>query len=203
LVRLNIDVLVTYSNPAVLAAKQATTTIPIVIAISGDAVGSGLIASLNRPGGNVTGQTFFNPELNAKRLEILKEALPQSRRVAVLFNPSNTIARSILQAMALPAVPLKLDLQQFEVRRSDEFEGAFSAMVTGHVDALVVGHRLEIDGRSWRTAHHDRPVKKSDAPKPPATMRPPAVNSASRSLTTAVVAAEISAALPMLHHGWR
>src|SRR6201993_3022655 len=138
LVRLNIDILVTYSNPPVLAAKQATTTIPIVIAISGDAVGSGLIASLNRPGGNVTGQTFFHPELNAKRLEILKAALPHSSRVAVLFNPSNTIARSILQAMALPAVSLKLDLQQFEVRRSNEFGGALSAMGTGHVDALVV-----------------------------------------------------------------
>src|ERR1700730_4188308 len=138
LVRLDIDVLVTYSNPGVLAAKQATTTIPIVIAISGDAVGSGLVGSLNRPGGNLTGQTFFNPELNAKRLEILKEALPQSTRIAVFFNPTNPITFRVVQAMALTASSLGLELANFEVRRPGELASTFSTMVAKQVDAVAV-----------------------------------------------------------------
>src|SRR6516164_6972514 len=75
LVALNVDVLVTYATPGALAAKRATTTIPIVVAVTADAIRSGLVPSLSRPGGNLTGQTFFHPELNAKRLELLKEAL--------------------------------------------------------------------------------------------------------------------------------
>jgi putative ABC transport system substrate-binding protein len=137
LVHLQVDVLMTHSNPGVLAAKQATTTIPIIMIISGDAVGSGLVRSLNRPGGNVTGQTFFNPELNAKRLEFLKEMLPQIHSVATLFNPNNPIAQRVLQAMALMAVSLKLEIKHLELRQSDELASAFSQMVK-HVDAVVV-----------------------------------------------------------------
>ncbi len=76
LIRLNVDVIVTHGTPGVRAAKQATTTIPIVIAVVGDALGSGLVSSLARPGGNVTGLTFFQPELAAKRLELLRDAVP-------------------------------------------------------------------------------------------------------------------------------
>src|SRR5712692_9953774 len=76
LVRLHADVIVTHGTPGVLAAKRATTTIPIIMAASGDAVASGLVSSISRPGGNVTGMTFFNPELAAKRLELLREAVP-------------------------------------------------------------------------------------------------------------------------------
>src|SRR5207302_1653017 len=118
-----------------LAAKQATTTIPIVMALSAEA---GLIAGLSRPGGNVTGQTFFNPELNAKRLELLKEALPQSRRIAVLFNPKNLIVPSVLEAMELAAKSLNLQLDQFAAARPDELSNAFSAMAVKRIDALVV-----------------------------------------------------------------
>jgi putative ABC transport system substrate-binding protein len=138
LVHLGVDVLVTYSNPGVLAAKQATTTIPIVMLISGDAVGAGLVASLNRPGGNVTGQTFFIPELNAKRLELLKELLPEIRRVAVLANPSNPVTLRVLPAMALTAASLELELQQFGATRSDELASAFLDMGKRRSQAVVV-----------------------------------------------------------------
>jgi len=136
LVRLNVDVLVTYGTPGVLAAKQATTTIPIVMVVVADAIRSGLVASLSRPGGNLTGQTFFVPELNAKRLELLKEALPDSRRIAVLVQPTNPTPA--LEMMGLTAKSLGLELQQFEARRPDELKGAFSAMVARSVDAVVV-----------------------------------------------------------------
>jgi putative ABC transport system substrate-binding protein len=138
LVRLNVDVIVTYAVPGALAAKQATITIPIVMALSAEAVKLGLIAGLSRPGGNVTGQTFFNPELNAKRLELIKEALPQSRRIAVLFNPKNLIVPSVLEAMELAAKSLNLQLDQFAAGRPDELPSAFSAMAVKRTDALVV-----------------------------------------------------------------
>src|SRR5262245_9318351 len=81
LVRLKVDLLATYGTPGTLAAKQATTTVPIVMIVSGDAVATGIVASLARPGGNVTGLTFFSPELNAKGLELLKEGFPSASRV--------------------------------------------------------------------------------------------------------------------------
>ena len=108
------------------------------MAVSGDAVATGLIASLSQPGGNITGSTFFNPELCAKRLEILKETLPQVRRVALLLNPDNPANVPNLQATELTAKSLKLDLQQFEARRPNEFENAFSAMVMKGVDAVAL-----------------------------------------------------------------
>ena len=89
LVRLKVDLLATYGTPGTLAAKQATTTVPIVMIVSGDAVATGIVASLARPGGNVTGLTFFSPELNAKGLELLKEGFPSASRVAILLNPGN------------------------------------------------------------------------------------------------------------------
>jgi putative ABC transport system substrate-binding protein len=138
LVRLNVDVLVTLAIPGVLAAKQATTIIPIVMAHSGDAVRLGLVASLNRPGGNITGNTLFIPELNAKRLDLLKEALPDSSRVGVLFNPNNPASPALLETMGLTAKSLNLELQQFEARRPGEFTRAFAAMVTIGVDAVAV-----------------------------------------------------------------
>src|SRR5271169_409828 len=138
LVRLNVDVIVTHGTPGILAAKQATTTIPIVMAVSTNAVGTGFVTSLNRSGGNLTGNSFFNPELNANRLEFLKEALPESRRVAVLFNPDNPTSAVVLEAMAPTAKSLNLELQQFEARRPEEFAGAFSAMAMRRIEGLVV-----------------------------------------------------------------
>jgi putative ABC transport system substrate-binding protein len=138
LVRLNVDVIVTHGTPGVLAAKRATTTIPIVFATSGDALASGLVSSLTRPGGNVTGLTYFNPELSAKRLELLKEITPGLTDVGVLLNPVNPMNEPIIPAMKLTAQALKLELHQFGAREPAEFEGAFAAMAARRVGALVV-----------------------------------------------------------------
>jgi putative tryptophan/tyrosine transport system substrate-binding protein len=138
LVRLKVDVIVTHGIPGILAAKQATTTIPIVMAVSGDAVASGLVSSIARPGGNVTGLTFFTPELAVKRLELLKENVPGLTEVGVLLNPANPISEPIIPAMEVAATSLKLELAQFAVRGPAEFEGSFAAMATRRVGALVV-----------------------------------------------------------------
>jgi putative ABC transport system substrate-binding protein len=138
LVRLEVDVLVSYGTPGVRAAKQATTKIPIVMATSGDAIATGLVASLGRPGGNVTGSTFFDPELSAKRLELLKAAMPRAKRVATVINPANPQTRVVLQSIESAAKSLKLELQRFEVLSANEFEAAFLAMGRSRVDALWV-----------------------------------------------------------------
>jgi putative tryptophan/tyrosine transport system substrate-binding protein len=138
LIRLNVDVIVTHGTPGGLAAKQATTTTPIVFATAGDAVASGLVASLARPGGNVTGSTYFIPELSAKQLELLKETIPGLSDVAILLNTANPMNEPIVPAMKLTAESLKLQLHQFGVRGPAEFDGAFAAMATERVGALVV-----------------------------------------------------------------
>jgi putative ABC transport system substrate-binding protein len=131
-------VIVTHGTPGVLAAKRATTTIPIVCAVVGDALGSGIVSSLARPGGNVTGLTFFNPELAAKRLELLKEALPAVTDVGILLNLANPINDPILPQMYSIAQPLKLELHQFDAQSPADFDKAFAAMAAKHVGALVV-----------------------------------------------------------------
>ena len=138
LVRLKVDVIVTHGTPGVLAAKQATSTIPIVMAVVGDALGSGVVSSLARPDGNITGLTFFNPELAAKRLELLKEAMPGLTDVGILLNLANPINEPILPQMSRVAQSLKLELHQFDVRAPAEFEGAFAAMAEKRIGALVV-----------------------------------------------------------------
>src|SRR5574341_133689 len=139
LVRLKVDVIVTGGTPGTRASKQATATIPIVMAVSGDAVATGLVTSLARPGGNVTGTTYFDPELHAKRLELLKEAAPRVTRVGTLINPKNPQAMgTTLRTLRLAAESLKVELPLFEAPSPDQFEGAFSAMVRGRVDAVQV-----------------------------------------------------------------
>ena len=139
LVRLNVDVIVTGGTPGTRAAKQASAEIPIVMAVSGDAVATGLIASLARPGGNVTGTTYFDPELHAKRLELLKEAIPRITRVGALFNPANPQTMgTTLQRLRLAAESLKLELPLFEARSPGDFDGAFSAMAKRRVDAVAI-----------------------------------------------------------------
>jgi putative ABC transport system substrate-binding protein len=138
LVRSKVDVIVTHGTPGTRAAKGATTTIPIVMAISGDAVATGLVVSLSRPGENITGSTFFDPELSAKRIELLKEILPRITRVAVLVNPDNPVIGPMFKAMEITAKSLKLELQQFAVRGPNEFENAFSAMAQKSVKAVAI-----------------------------------------------------------------
>jgi len=138
LVALKVDVIVTTGGtPPALAAKQATTTIPIVTTGVGDAVGTGIVASLARPGGNITGLTDSVPELAAKRLELLKLAAPRAGRVAVLVNPVNR-TQTGLGLLESTARSLKLELQRVEIRRPDELERAFSNMGQSRVDAVLV-----------------------------------------------------------------
>src|SRR5215467_1104906 len=138
LVEEQVDVIVTGGSQGVRAAMGATTTIPIVIAAAGDVVDAGFVANLARPGGNVTGQTFFNPELMAKRLELLKEAIPHLTRVGVFLNPANPLNRAVLEAMESTASTISIKLQKFEARRPEEFNDAFAAMTKERVDAVVV-----------------------------------------------------------------
>ena len=137
LVRLKVDVIVTHGTPAALAAKTATT-IPVVFAVVADALGSGIVSSLARPEANVTGLTFFAPELNAKRVELLKEILPGLTDVGILLNSANPMNEPILPQMSSVAEPLKLELHQFDARAPTELVGAFAAMAARHVGALVI-----------------------------------------------------------------
>ena len=115
LLRLQVDVLVIDSTPAGLAAKRATSTIPIVLAASGDPVGNGLVGSLARPGGNITGMSVMHAELGAKRLELLKDMVPTAARVAVLLNPDNPLAQLQWRATEVAAPKLRVQLQAVEV----------------------------------------------------------------------------------------
>jgi putative ABC transport system substrate-binding protein len=138
LVRLKPDVLVTHAPAGTLAAKRATSTIPIVMGVAGDAVATGLVASLARPGANVTGSSFFLPELTAKRLEILKEVLPDLTRVGVLLNPDNPANASTLNAMEHTARSIKLQIHRVEARNPADLTGAFTAMVKERAGGLAM-----------------------------------------------------------------
>jgi putative ABC transport system substrate-binding protein len=137
LVRLPVDVLVVDGTVAIRAAQHATTTIPIIMAVSGDPVGVGLVASLAQPGGNITGLSSRAPELSGKRLELLKEAVPTLSRVAALWHRDAPAGPYITETQAA-AQAFGLQLQAFEVGSPDEFDQAFAAMTSAHADALVV-----------------------------------------------------------------
>jgi len=138
LIRLKVDLIVTHGTPGTRAAKKATSTIPIVMAISGDAIATGLVTSLARPEANVTGSTFFIPQLNAKRLELVKEVCPYVARVAALSNPNNPVSKPIIPAMQAAATPLKLDFDIAEAQGPGEFDRAFASMAKRGVDAVVI-----------------------------------------------------------------
>jgi len=124
LVRLNVDIIVTDGNRSTSAAKNATRTIPIVMAVSGDPLGAGLVKTLARPGGNITGLTLLSPELSGKRLEILKETMPKISHVAVLFNPSNPGATLYLNEVQVAAKSLGLQLQTLKASSPTELASA-------------------------------------------------------------------------------
>jgi putative ABC transport system substrate-binding protein len=141
LVRLKVDVIVAAATPAARAAQQATTTIPIVAVAMGDPVRDGLVTSLARPGGNITGSTFLGPELVPKRMELLKEALPRASRVAVLWHPGafgERTMKDMLNHTEAAARTLGVQLQFVEVQSPDEFDRAFSKMTNPRADALFV-----------------------------------------------------------------
>jgi len=138
LVRLKVDVIVTQGTPATLAAKQATTTIPIVMMGTGDPLTTGLVASLARPRGNVTGSTQLGAGLATKRLEILKEAVPKLSRVAFLWNPANPDQKSHFHEAQVGARSLDVALQSVEVRNREDLELAFTALMRERPSALLL-----------------------------------------------------------------
>ncbi|MFQ5946955.1 MAG: ABC transporter substrate-binding protein, partial [Anaerolineae bacterium] len=138
LVRLKVDVIVTAGTGATRAAKQATRRIPIVMAVGGDPVKARLIASLARPGGNITGLTALVPELSGKRLQLLKEAVPGLMRVGILWNPTDPAKVEERKATQEAARVLGLELQSLEVRSQGDFDSAFEAAVDRGANGLLV-----------------------------------------------------------------
>jgi putative ABC transport system substrate-binding protein len=136
LVRLKVDVIVTESNVAALAAKHATQTIPVVMAIAGDPVKAGVVSSLARPGGNVTGLTLMNRELSGKRLQLLKEVAPKIAGVAVIWNPTDPPAADFLRETETAAQSLGLKLYAIEARSSAELDAAFKAVADARPNAF-------------------------------------------------------------------
>jgi len=138
LVRLNVNALVVAAAPAIRAAKQATSTIPIVMAAVADPLEAEFVASLARPGGNITGVSALAEGYSAKWLELLKEAVPKASRVAVLSNPTNPSHSGYWRETQAAARVLGVTLQSLEVRDPSEFEPAFTAMTKGRAGALLV-----------------------------------------------------------------
>jgi putative ABC transport system substrate-binding protein len=138
LVRLKVDVIATSSTPAALAAKRATTTIPIVIGFAADPVGSGIVTSLARPGGNITGWTHQGFELRRKYLQLLKEVVPGATRFGVLWNPTNQVHGPSLKIIEAAASQLRVELHEVGVQDPQQLENAFSALAQKRVEGIVV-----------------------------------------------------------------
>lgn len=136
LTRLKVDVIVAFGSKAVLAAQHATSTIPIVVPVIGDPVAVGAAGSVARPGGNITGSATFGPQVSAKRLEFLREAVPHVTRVAYLLNPANASSAFNLQSVRDSA--RSLEVRAFEVRVPSDFERTFSAIANARVGAVLV-----------------------------------------------------------------
>jgi ABC-type uncharacterized transport system substrate-binding protein len=138
LVRLNVDVLVTHTSAGAKAARQAASTIPVVFAAVADPIESGLVPSLARPGGSLTGLTFFGTEINAKRVELIKEAIPTLTRLAVLVNPTLPAMTMILTAVQHAATALGVELVRIEVSKRDDIGSAIATVATERAGALLV-----------------------------------------------------------------
>jgi putative ABC transport system substrate-binding protein len=138
LVRLKVDVIVTDSTPAAHAALKATQTIPIVMAMAGDPVGTGLVTNLARPGGNITGMTLLHSELGNKRLEMLKEIVPGVARIAVLVNPENPVSQVAYNDAQSAARVHGITLQPLELRTEDDWDRARSTLVSRRTQAIWI-----------------------------------------------------------------
>jgi putative tryptophan/tyrosine transport system substrate-binding protein len=138
LVGLNVDVILTWGTDAVLAAKQATTTIPIVMGAIGDPLGSGIVTDLARPGGNVTGSSSRAAQLESKRLQLLKELAPGLSRVAIIFNPTNHYMPLALQSAQKGAQVLHISLAVYEVHDTTTLDAAFVTLTKDRPDPLMV-----------------------------------------------------------------
>jgi putative tryptophan/tyrosine transport system substrate-binding protein len=133
-----VDVIVTAGTPATLAVKKATTSVPLVMVAVGDPVGTGIAASLARPGGNVTGLSSIAPELEGKRLELLREIVPKLSRVATFWNPLNPFHTSAMKQVLAAAQALQITVQPLGVRASEELDQAFAAVLREQSDALFI-----------------------------------------------------------------
>ncbi|TMG82015.1 MAG: ABC transporter substrate-binding protein [Betaproteobacteria bacterium] len=138
LVALNVDIIVTAGTPAALAVKRAMVRIPLVMAAVGDPVGTGLVASLARPGGNFTGLTAIAPDLEGKRLELLREVVPKVSHVSFLLNPDNALHTASEKQARAAAKVLHVDLQFVGVREDSHFDQAFDTIAKERPDALIV-----------------------------------------------------------------
>jgi putative ABC transport system substrate-binding protein len=157
LLRLKVDLIVTSAPAATRVAKEATTTIPIVMVLVADPVAFGFVASLSRPGGNVTGFAFLLPELSGKRLDLLKEAIPQLSRVAVLWNAANPYKLSDLKEVQAVADALTVAVHTFPVREPNDFDDGFEAAAKNRAGGLItledpftIAHRTRIVGLALR-----------------------------------------------------
>ncbi|HEY2529864.1 MAG TPA: ABC transporter substrate-binding protein [Xanthobacteraceae bacterium] len=144
LVRSKIDIIVASQTPAIVAARNATSDIPIIMAPAGDPVALGLVASLARPGGNITGLSAAGPEVAAKSLELIREIVPAARRVAALGNANDPFVRPFLEQIEKGAPMVRLEIQPIMVRDSDELERAFAAMAQERADAVVIQGSLPV-----------------------------------------------------------
>jgi putative ABC transport system substrate-binding protein len=138
LVSLKVDAIFALASPSVAAAKRATTTIPIVFETLGDAVGTGLVTNLARPGANVTGVSGFAPELSGKRLELIRELLPRAERVGLLANPANPGTRTVIRATEAAARRMGIVIHTVDVQSPGDLDGAFEAMMRPPSHALLV-----------------------------------------------------------------
>jgi putative tryptophan/tyrosine transport system substrate-binding protein len=138
LVRLKVDVIASLGSPATEAAKRATTTIPIVMESLADAVSTGLVSNLARPGGNVTGLSGFAPELSGKRLELIREIRPNAARIAILANLANPATAPVIRATESAAQQMRLHLSIVDVRQPGELNAAFDTMTRARNDAFVL-----------------------------------------------------------------
>jgi len=150
LVQLNVDVIVANLTPAVQAAKDATSTIPIVMASAGDPVGTGFVASLARPGGNITGMTGISAELSGKRLELLRELIPSLTRVGLLINAANPFAKALVEETQVAARRTGVQLHVVDVRRAQDVDAALLAMTKQGDGAVIVDGALTAS--TWRAA---------------------------------------------------
>jgi putative ABC transport system substrate-binding protein len=157
LVALKVDILVPFQTPAATAAKQATKDIPIVMGGAGDPVGTGLVASLTHPGGNITGVSGAGTELGAKQLELIREILPDARRVGALINAPDPFSRPFLAQIQASAKALNIELVPFMLNGADGLEAAFDAMVKSRTNAVIVQPSLPHEPTARLALKHHLP----------------------------------------------
>jgi putative ABC transport system substrate-binding protein len=148
LLALKVDVIVTAGTPATLAVKKATTSVPIVMVAVGDPIGTGIAASLSRPGGNITGLSSMAPELEGKRLELLKEVVPGLSRIAVFWNPVNAFNTGAMKQTRFAAEVFRINVLPLAVQTAEELDDAFAAIVKEQPEALfIVADRIFLHNR--------------------------------------------------------